>query len=127
MALALFDDTGSLHSLSAKIRLAEAMGLFGAETRKNLDIVQTVRNAFAHSLAVELFETPEVAEACNALTLPPKEIYSAYTKQDLSVLFDTPKQKITNTTMLVIGATIFAGTPVMEDDDGNVTPAPLLP
>ena len=125
--LALFDDTGPLHSFNAKIRLAEAMGLFGPETRKNLEIIQTVRNAFAHSLAVKSFETPEVEQACNALTLPPKEIYFAYTNQDISLIFGTAKQKISSITMLITVATIFAGTPVMEDDDGNVTAAPLLP
>jgi hypothetical protein len=56
---------------SAKIKKAFAHGLIGPDTKKNLEVIKEVRNAFAHSLSEIEFATPEVERACAMLTPPP--------------------------------------------------------
>lgn len=72
-ALKLFEDRGVLYDFSAKISMAQALGLYGDVTRRNLDVLRNVRNIFAHSIVALNFQTPEVAQACDLLTLPERE------------------------------------------------------
>jgi DNA-binding MltR family transcriptional regulator len=48
----LLDDHGPLSSFHQKIELAHALGTIDERTRKDLAIVKTIRNAFAHSKKV---------------------------------------------------------------------------
>ena len=57
----LLQGDGPLGTLSRKIRLGEAMRLYGPTTRKNLDTIREIRNAFAHTPRWITFETPAVA------------------------------------------------------------------
>lgn len=61
----LFD--GPLSSFAAKIKLAFALGLYGPETRDDLDLMRAIRNTFAHSAREVTFATPEIEAACNAI------------------------------------------------------------
>jgi len=45
----LFGERGPFGTFSAKILTAYAFNLFGPETRSDLDLIRTIRNAFAHS------------------------------------------------------------------------------
>jgi hypothetical protein len=49
------DETSPLRDFSAKIRMGYALGLFDEETKKSLDIVRLIRNAFARTQPSALF------------------------------------------------------------------------
>jgi Mannitol repressor len=65
-----YEGNGPLSDLSAKIKIAYALGLFGPKTRDDLEYIRTIRNSFAHSLNLLRFETEEVAEVCALLNTP---------------------------------------------------------
>jgi hypothetical protein len=44
-----------------------ALGIFGQQTRADLNCIRDIRNAFAHSRALISFATPEVRDACGQL------------------------------------------------------------
>jgi hypothetical protein len=46
------------------------MGLYGPETKQNLDCIKGFRNAFAHAVIPISFETPEVGAAVKLMTMP---------------------------------------------------------
>jgi len=66
----LFVGMAPLSSLSAKIKIAYAMGIIGEKGKKDMDLVKDIRNQFAHSFHELSFETPEVSSACFKLTVP---------------------------------------------------------
>lgn len=66
----LFGTMKPLGSFAAKIRAAQAVRVIGPETRTNLDVIRTIRNAFAHAMIPLSFETPQIAKACAALAIP---------------------------------------------------------
>lgn len=59
----LFDDDvdGPLATLSRKIAMGYALGVYDSLMRSDLDCVRRIRNAFAHSKAHLDFETPEIS------------------------------------------------------------------
>ena len=60
---ALFDPSnGPLSSLSSKIELSFALGLFNEERRGSLHLIRDVRNAFAHTMDPISFEDPHISE-----------------------------------------------------------------
>ena len=71
VAWTLFEDRGLLESFGAKITMGHALGLYGKQTRRNLDILRQVRNLFAHDISQLTFATPEIAHACKELIIPP--------------------------------------------------------
>jgi hypothetical protein len=66
---ALFGRTRPLDSLSAKIELAYALGVFENAFRIQLDIIRDVRNAFAHRIEAIDFEHPDVTKILNRTRL----------------------------------------------------------
>lgn len=58
----LTSETGPLSSFAAKITSGYAFGLYDEATKKNLNIVKDVRNAFAHTKAIIDFDNQLVAE-----------------------------------------------------------------
>jgi hypothetical protein len=66
----LFHSGAPLRSFEAKIRAGYAMGLFGDQTKHNLDCVKEIRNAFAHALIPINFETPQVIAVCASMQMP---------------------------------------------------------
>jgi hypothetical protein len=71
VTLKLFDDRGLLDSFGAKITMGHALGLYGNQTRRNLDILREIRNLFAHDITPLTFATTEIAQACGELVIPP--------------------------------------------------------
>ena len=67
----LFGFNSPIDGLSDKTIIANALRIIGPETRKNLDTIRRIRNAFAHAKIPILFTTPAVANACTLLTIPP--------------------------------------------------------
>ena len=59
-----------LGSFDNKIRFSYAIGLLTEETRYSVDVIRSIRNAFAHALIPIRFETREVASACALITIP---------------------------------------------------------
>ena len=67
----LFEEEASpLRDFSAKIRMGYAVGLFGEETKNNLDIIRIMRNVFAHAQSPVQFSTVEIEDACGLLKVP---------------------------------------------------------
>ncbi len=67
----LFEEEASpLRDFAAKIRMGYAVGLFGEQTKKNLDIIRVIRNVFAHAPSPVRFSTIEIRNACALLKVP---------------------------------------------------------
>ena len=67
---AIFEGNGPLISLSAKIKIGYALGIFAEHARDDLEKIRKVRNAFAHSIQEVSFDTPEVRDICNSISFP---------------------------------------------------------
>ena len=57
-----YDNRGPLSDFSAKIKFGYVMGIYGKNTKNDLDAIREIRNAFAHSLQPISFKTKEVIE-----------------------------------------------------------------
>jgi hypothetical protein len=66
----LYRTGGPLRSFEAKIRVGYTMGIYGAQTKNNLDCIKGLRNAFAHAVIPIDFDTPEVNAVCEQMTMP---------------------------------------------------------
>jgi hypothetical protein len=66
----IFDLNGPLGTFSNKIIMAFGMGIFGAKTRHDLDLIRHIRNGFAHCQRPLRFNTPEIKGMCDHLELP---------------------------------------------------------
>ncbi|WP_338692035.1 hypothetical protein V5279_37980 [Bradyrhizobium sp. 26S5] len=66
-----YDSNGPASDFAAKIKIGYVLGLFGPQTKKDLNLIREVRNAFAHSLQAISFKTQEVAEMCKLFSLQP--------------------------------------------------------
>lgn len=65
---ALFrNPTAPLSSLSAKINIGHALGIFSDEMRSQLDRMRSIRNAFAHTILAVTFNEPSIMGECNKL------------------------------------------------------------
>jgi DNA-binding MltR family transcriptional regulator len=65
----LFENDGPIAGIGARSALAFALDIIGEDTRADLHCLKDIRNAFAHSRITLDFDTPEIAEACRALTI----------------------------------------------------------
>jgi hypothetical protein len=66
----LFKPSSLLGSFGARIDISYALKLFGPKTKKELNIIRTLRNQFAHSRMPIEFTTPVVKKCCDQLTYP---------------------------------------------------------
>jgi DNA-binding MltR family transcriptional regulator len=64
----MFEGDALLATFSAKIRFAFALGIIGSKTRKDLNCVRAVRNAFAHAQKPLQFDEPAISEICDRIT-----------------------------------------------------------
>ncbi|WP_422002402.1 hypothetical protein [Reyranella sp.] len=80
----LFSDSsnGPLSTFSNKIRMAQALGFFGPELRKDLDLLRSIRNTFAHAHQHVDFSTNEVTQACRLLNYSHVLVGSGYAPDD---------------------------------------------
>jgi hypothetical protein len=67
----VFGYDSPMGTFDRKIRVAHAVKLVSDETRRNLDIIRRIRNAFAHAIVPISFETQQVVGACELLKIPP--------------------------------------------------------
>lgn len=68
----IFGAGAPLGSLSAKIRIAHALAIIHNEGRDALNIIKSVRNAFAHTTLHTSFRTPAIVSACRKLQMSKK-------------------------------------------------------
>src|ERR1700730_13415422 len=66
----IFGYEAALGTFSRKIIMAHAIGLYGKETRSNLDFIRLIRNALAHAAVPVKFEYHTIANACAAINIP---------------------------------------------------------
>lgn len=71
-------DSGPLHTLDHKITLGHALGIFDDCARENLNIIRTIRNAFAHAKKPLDFENELVRKELAAIALPARRRSSSY-------------------------------------------------
>jgi hypothetical protein len=73
-----------LGALSAKIIIGHALGLYGPLTYKDLHIIRSVRNSFAHTALPIDFGHEEINKKCLKLTSPERlsldPVYSGFGK-----------------------------------------------
>lgn len=121
-AMKLFEDRAALHNFSDKINMAHAMGLYGEQTRRNLDILRTVRNLFAHSTRALSFKTPEVAQACDMLVPPSRHGVLRNTE----LKFTTGREKYITTGFAVAQRLFVNSLGTLNAGDGDeIRPVPL--
>jgi hypothetical protein len=63
----VFENNGPLSTFDAKILIADCLGMFGPDTRNNLNLIKEIRNTFAHARVPITFSSPEIQDACEAL------------------------------------------------------------
>ena len=63
----IFSGYGPLSSFSSKITVSYAFSFIGDKSRRNLNLIRDIRNAFAHTGAALSFETKEVVDVCRLL------------------------------------------------------------
>lgn len=104
----LFEGDNPISTFSAKIKVGFALGIYGHETRADLNCVRDIRNAFAHSRIAISFKTEPVAEACKTLNAPrglgtedkylwePRDRYYRATNQLVVNLLEESQQGVPN-------------------------------
>ena len=65
----IFGSNAPLSAFSSKIRIGQAMGIFGSKTRACLDVLRELRNACAHAMRPISFSTPTLKAVCRRLPL----------------------------------------------------------
>jgi hypothetical protein len=66
----LFRFSGPLGTFDNKIKMGEALKIFGSQTKKSLMMIKDIRNAFAHAKIPIGFTNPAVLAACRYLMIP---------------------------------------------------------
>ncbi len=66
----LFRFNGPSGTFGNKIIIAHALGIFGNKTRQNLEIIRTIRNAFAHATHPIRFDDLAIIKLCDFLVVP---------------------------------------------------------
>jgi hypothetical protein len=73
----LFRTTGPLGAYATKIDVGLLIGLYSAETHRNLVTMKNIRNAFAHRLSISDFQSQKIRAWCENLTLAEKHTAEA--------------------------------------------------
>lgn len=66
----LFNFEGPCGTFSARIKMAQALGLYDRAARKRVELIKEMRNAAAHSHAALQFDTPAIHRAVAGLFYP---------------------------------------------------------
>src|SRR6266481_4800084 len=88
---ALFSDTGIFGSFRQKIWTAYFLKWIGPLTRRDLDLVRSIRNIVAHNMNPVSFDTPEIANRCSELFVAKNSVPAQQRPTDLrGMLMLTP-------------------------------------
>ena len=66
----VFDHSGPLGTFSSKNTMAYAIGAYGPEYYRDIDLIRKIRNDFAHSLNALSFDTPAIKSRVGAMSGP---------------------------------------------------------
>src|SRR6266481_40126 len=80
---ALFSDTGIFGSFRQKIWTAYFLKWIGPLTRRDLDLVRSIRNIVAHNMNPVSFDTPEIANRCSELFVAKNSVPAQQRPTDL--------------------------------------------
>ena len=117
----IFTGQGALATFGARIKIAYALGIFGKQTRKDLETIRAIRNAFAHCRKPLFFHTEEVAGVCALLTVVARTPDLSRFK-GISQPIDTPREKYLASTSLILGALMRFSWPELFDRDPESAP-----
>jgi hypothetical protein len=85
----MFADPGLLGSFYEKIWAAYFLKVIGPSTRRDLDLVRSIRNVAAHDMDEISFErTPEIANRCRQFAMAADSIPGKATPPDLRRMFN---------------------------------------
>lgn len=70
-----FRFSGSLGSLKAKIDISFMLGLFSKNAWRDLDYIREIRNAFAHKIEAQNFNTQQIKDWCGQLCAFEKHLF----------------------------------------------------
>lgn len=116
----LFDFNAPLGTFSAKTLVPYAFGMFGPDTKHDLDMVRILRNGFAHCRKPFDFETPEISPICEHLRAPdsqgafiPHGYLSIVSDDDLQAASDKthPRTRFIMTCFIVAERLLIAAKP----------------
>jgi hypothetical protein len=99
-------------TVSAKILMAYALGVFGRKTEHDLRLIRELRNGFAHVRKALGFSVPEIAAVCSNLYLPDMKRIAKFPQPMLRVVNgkrSTPDMKDAKQRYLTACYTISAG------------------
>jgi hypothetical protein len=85
----IFSPLGPLSGLAMKVRVAHAMGIFGAITKRDLEKIAHMRNGFAHSSRPWSFDHEPIHSEC--LSLQVLKSYSVRELGRLPNLYEEPR------------------------------------
>jgi hypothetical protein len=71
----LFNEMGLLGSFNEKIWAAYFLGIIGPETRRDMDLVRTIRNEVAHNMNPISFETESIKARCLEIKISDQHIF----------------------------------------------------
>lgn len=83
----LFTDNGIVGTFWEKIWLAYFLRLIGPQTRRDIDLIRSIRNEAAHNPSPISFDTPEIAGRCRELELGKQTIAGQQTPPNLRGMF----------------------------------------
>ena len=100
---ALFAGDAPLSNFGTKIKLGFALGIYGKQTRNDLETIRLIRNAFAHCRTPLFFFTEAVKDTCNLLTVTTR---TPNLKEfpGVDIPLDTPRKIFLGSTRLISGA-----------------------
>ncbi len=82
-----FHDKGVIGSFFEKIWMAYFLKIIGPETRRDLDLIRSIRNEAAHDMNPISFETEAVANRCRELLISKESIPAHKTPPDFRDMF----------------------------------------
>ena len=86
----LFKEGGILGQLSHCNKIAYCLGLIPEETLKNVDRMGSIRNIFAHNYRLTTFDSAEVREECDNITIPKGMVMPDETRASI---MDNPRSR----------------------------------
>ena len=120
----MFNSDRLLGSLSAKIQMSYALGLIGPHSRRDFTTIRLIRNALAHSRKAIFFQTKEISNACDQLSL--LERYTDHqTWNGINPPFDTARKRFMATISLSWIAIFEVVRPEFNDETHPLLHVPL--
>ncbi|MEK7994702.1 MAG: MltR family transcriptional regulator [Planctomycetota bacterium] len=97
-----YNQNGPMAELSARIKMARALGIVGPKTYADLERIREIRNHFAHAVRLLKFEQAAVADLCDELHTP-----KVIRPMDRMLLAlgdeDTPRRRYIETVLILVG------------------------